>query len=218
MAEALMNLKHWNKVAKRRPRDTWLLRAELASYLIRSNDVVCDLGAGSQKIRSLLPESVEYIPVDCVKEHENTFVTDLNKDFTLPDRPFNVILCLGLLPYLNDLQKFFRNLVAQQPGKFILFSYGFAKDGDANRRVRNEMESIEQGMEFFSRYVANLTLVAQIHKSHPRFLFSGTLGTSGDNQSPIAKRSLSELVNVNNNITHGQYRLAPIARRLRLFR
>ncbi len=217
MTEPLTNLKHWSKVAKRQPRYTWLLRAELASHFIRSNDVVCDLGAGGQGIRSLLPESVEYIPVDCVREHENTFVVDFNKEFALPDRPFNVILCLGLLPYLDDLQGFFENLSAQQSGKFILFSSGFAKDGQTNRRVKNEFNSVEEGLEFFSRYVENLTTVAQIHKERQRFLFSGTLGTSDNNVAPITKRSLSELVNSNENNRRRRFSRTPMAKRFRFF-
>lgn len=218
MTEPLTNLKHWSKVAKRQPADNWpLLRAELASYLIRSNDVVCDLGAGAQRMRSLLPQSVGYIPVDCIKEHEDTFVVDFNEEFTLPDRPFNVILCLGLLPYLDDLQGFFQNLAAKQPGKFILFSYGFRKDGHANPRVKNEFYSVEQGLEFFSRYVENLTVVAQIHKKRQRFLFSGALGTSGNNESPIKKRSLRELVNLNKKIRRRQFSRTPMAKRFRFF-
>ena len=212
-----MNLKHWTQVAKRQPPERWLRRAELASYFIRSSDVVCDLGAGAQKIRSLLPESVEYVPVDCVKEHENTFVADFNEEFALPDRPIDVILCLGLLPYLRDLRQFFESLVAQQSGKFILFSYGFGKNRCNNPRVKNQMDSIEQGLEFFSQYVENLTVVAQIHERNRRFLFSGTLGTSNNNKAPITKRSLGELANVDKQIDRGLFNFSPIAKKFSLF-
>lgn len=89
------NVNHWRNVAQKLPPDDWLLRSELASYFIRPNDIVCDLGAGAQAIRSLLPSTTRYIPVDCVQEHEGTFFADFNQDFSLPEEPFSVILCSG---------------------------------------------------------------------------------------------------------------------------
>lgn len=84
MSETATDLQKWSNVARREPPDSWLLRAKVATYFIRANDVVCDLGAGVQAIRSLLPPSVGYIPVDCIKEHANTIVIDFNEEFFSP--------------------------------------------------------------------------------------------------------------------------------------
>lgn len=198
MTDLKTDLKKWRSVARRQPPDSWLLRAEVAAYFIRANDVVCDLGAGAQAIRSLLPPSVGYIPVDCVKERADTIVIDFNKDFSLPNQPFNVILCLGLLPYIDDLPGFFERLAATQAGKFILFSYGFDRRIEGSKRwMRNHIDSLDEGLAFFSRYVDNLTMLAAIKEERKRFLFSGTLDATPDKELSPQKRSLSDLISSN---------------------
>ncbi|MFN3744841.1 MAG: hypothetical protein ACK4TL_09060, partial [Hyphomicrobiaceae bacterium] len=97
---------HWRETAKSEPRISWQHRSELIAHLIRPHDAVCDLGSGAQTLRRYLPTSVRYIPVDCVKEHPDTWVTDFNTAFSLPDQPFNVITCIGLLAHLEDPIRF----------------------------------------------------------------------------------------------------------------
>lgn len=187
------------------PPNSWRLRSELASYLIRPDDIVCDLGAGAQYIREILPQSVGYIPVDCVKEHEDTVVLDLNGDFALPDRPFNVIICLGLIRYLDDVPKFFRSLVAKQEGKFIIFTIGFKKGVSK----LHPFSSLDEGLSFFSQYVEGLRIVSCISAPNERYMFCGTLGTSNANDETAHIPSLAELtakgtgsINISPNFVH----------------
>jgi hypothetical protein len=187
------NLNHWRKVAQNQPPDDWLLRSELASYFIRPDDVVCDLGAGAQAIRSLLPPTTGYIAVDCVQEHEGTFFADFNQDFLLPDEPFGVILCLGLLRYINDLPRFFGRLAETQAGKFIIFTYGFGASNKSNSLVANRISGLRHGFEFFSQWVDDLTVLGCISKSRDRFMFSGVLRGHGGPSSRCARRSLAEI-------------------------
>jgi hypothetical protein len=195
MLESATDLNKWSNVARRQPPDAWLLRAELATYFIRANDVVCDLGAGAQAIRSLLPPTVGYIPVDCVKERPDTVVVDFNKEFFLPDKPFNVILCLGLLPYIDNLPDFLERLATTQAGKFILFSCGFdRRRGKKHPLRRNHIDSLDEALAFFSRYVCNFTVLCAIKEERKRFLFSGALGTTASNKVSPTKRPLSELI------------------------
>lgn len=187
------NVNHWRNVAQKLPPDDWLLRSELASYFIRPNDVVCDLGAGAQAIRSLLPPTTRYVPVDCVQEHEGTFFADFNQDFSLPEEPFSIILCLGLLRYINDLPRFFGRLAATQSGKFIIFTYGFDATNRSNPLIANHLAGLRGGCEFFSRWVDELTVIACISKARDRYMFSGVLRNNGGGPSRSARRSLSEI-------------------------
>lgn len=144
----------------------------------------------------LLPPSVGYIPVDCVKEHAETIVIDFNKNFFLPDKPFNVILCLGLLPYIDDLPGFLDKLTTTQAGKFILFSYGFDRKVN-NRWIKNHIDSLDEGLAFFSQYVDNLSVLFTIAKKRKRFLFSGTLGATASKKLSPKRRPLSDLISSN---------------------
>lgn len=157
----------WQHNAKLEPRITWLHRSEIVAHFIRPNDVVCDLGAGAQTLRRFLPKSVGYIPVDCVKEHCDTWVADFNGDFTLPDKPFNVITCIGLLSHLADPGAFLDRLASAQAGKFIILTTGGHSD------------------QWLSRYIGDLSTVAILPK---RRVCSGVLGRSGkldDTKRPL---------------------------------
>ena len=57
--------------------------------------------------------------VDCVDEQPGTWLADLNGEFTLPDRPFNVITCIGVVSHLNHEEAFFERLVVLSAGTFL---------------------------------------------------------------------------------------------------
>jgi len=102
---------------------------------------------------------------------------------------------LGLLPYINDLASFFERLAATQPGKFILFSYGFdRRTVGKTRGLRNRINTLDEALAFFSRYVDNLTVLFAIREEGKRFLFSGTLGPAADKKMSQKKQSLSDLI------------------------
>jgi len=129
-----------------------------------------------------------------VKEHEDTYVVDFNESFSLPNKPFNVILCLGLLRHLNDLSGFFENLSAAQPGKFIIFTYGFRERRPGSRRIQNHIETLEEGLQFFSQYVDGLTVIANVARPQNRFMLCGTLKRGGRQAASAKRRSLGEII------------------------
>jgi hypothetical protein len=104
------------------PSITWLDRSEIAAHFIRPTDRVCDLGAGAQTLRRFLPDTVAYYPVDRRGHHEDTWVTDFNGDFSLPDVAFDVLVCMGVLTHLSDPERFLRRLSEMHPGVFMVFS------------------------------------------------------------------------------------------------
>ncbi len=167
-------------------------RAELASLFIRPGDVVCDLGAGAQTLKAALPAGATYVPVDCVATLPGTHVADFNKpDFTLPGQPFNVIVGLGLLNYIVDLEGFFARLATECEGKFFIFTYDFWKLDERYKKhgVANGIPELEEGVALFSKYVRGLTAVAVTRR---RVMFTGALGRS--EPAPLSRRSATEIL------------------------
>ncbi len=79
------DLEGWRSVASKDVKECWRDRAQLAAAFLRPGDIVCDLGAGAQPLRSFLPEGALYIAVDCVDTLPGTHLADFNApDFTLP--------------------------------------------------------------------------------------------------------------------------------------
>jgi hypothetical protein len=99
----------------------WEDRAEEAVGLLTAAAVapsdgeqlkVADLGAGNQRLRSILERELDvpcdYSPYDIQPQATN--VQRLDVEHALPDGPFDVVFCLGLLEYLRDLDGFVRHL------------------------------------------------------------------------------------------------------------
>ena len=95
----------------------WEDRAEEAVGLLTPSAVapsdgehlkVADLGAGNQRLRSILERELDvpcdYCPYDI--QPQATTVQRLDVERALPDGPFDVVFCLGLLEYLRDLEDF----------------------------------------------------------------------------------------------------------------
>jgi hypothetical protein len=183
----------WVLHASRPIMKSFATRAELASLFIRPGDAVCDLGAGAQPLKAFLPQDVTYIPVDCVETIPGTHVADFNRPgFTLPAQPFNVIVALGLFPYIMDLDGFLGRLAGELEGKFIIFSYDFwkmTKRYKMKDQVHNAIDELEDGLAFFSKYVRELTPVAMMRR---RVLFTGVLGRG--TPSPLRRRSATEII------------------------
>jgi hypothetical protein len=150
---------------------SWQDRSAIASYFIRSGDVVCDLGAGAATLRRFLPEDVEYHPVDIRPNTPDTWVADLNGDFELPPHRFTVFTAFGLVHFLNDPPGFVRKLAAAAPGRLLLLGGG---------RVMAAARA--------SGCVQNLALVARLRKGE---VCVGTLTYT----EPATERSpMSDLV------------------------
>jgi hypothetical protein len=158
-------------VALAEPKRCWRDRAELASLFIRDGEVVCDLGSGSQVLRSFLPPNSGYIPVDRDLSSPGTFACDFNNaNFSLPTYEFDVIVALGLLNWLDDLDVFMARLGELCPDRFIIFTYDFWKRRENPGRPFVEMRD---GAAFFSKYIRNLTVASVFRR---RAMFTGTIG------------------------------------------
>jgi hypothetical protein len=196
-AGAHVNLKNnWGGVASGRAKESWQDRAKLAASFLRAGDTVCDLGAGSQHLKQILPESVGYVAVDCVGTLPGTHVTDFNSPaFTLPDQNFNVLAALGLLNWLDHWDRFLERLSHLAEGKFIVFTYDlWEPDGDrGSGKAHDGLDTLEGCMGAFSSYVQNLTPVLAYRR---RVLFTGTLCRGASKQSfrpPVTKLYLKYL-------------------------
>lgn len=76
-------------------------RARLALPYIEPGEQVVDLGAGTMRLRPLLPESCGYRPVDLIPFAVDTLVLDLNRE--VPTDEADVIVALELLEYIHNV-------------------------------------------------------------------------------------------------------------------
>ncbi len=172
--------RRWTFVARSEPRISWLDRAELVSHLLRPTDTVCDLGSGAQTLRRFLPPSTGYIPVDLVKEHPDTWVTDLNGAFVLPQWDFNVIAAIGVLAHLKDVDAFLARLLETQRGKLFICTMGVGR--------KHDRRSPAQCIALLQPYMRDTTLFARLDTL---CVFYGTLGAT---EAEIGRRSIDDIV------------------------
>ena len=173
-------VERWKKNAKSEPRISWLDRSELIAHLIRPTDFVCDLGAGAQTLKRFLPASVGYIPVDCVDEQPGTWLADLNGEFTLPNQPFNVITCIGVVGHLTNEEAFFKRLVLLSAGTFFIFTTS------GNRKAVD-----------YTRFISDCSVVVQVRD---RYTCAGILADVGSENR--TKRPLDEIICANAPVLH----------------
>ena len=181
------DLASWKQVASEKAKKGWHDRAQLAAAFLRPGDIVCDLGAGAQPLRSFLPEGAIYIPVDCVDTLPGTHLADFNApDFTLPGHDFNVLTALGVVNWLKDEEAFLDRLCQLAEGKFFIFTYDLWA-------AQRELGSLDGCMAVFSRYVRNLAPAIVLRR---RVFFTGTLGrgeTNGAFRTPATNIYLKYL-------------------------
>lgn len=77
-------------------------RAELVTKMIDWTNVgsLLDLGAGSEPMRPLLPEGVEYYPVDYKQLTDHTLIYDFNQK-QFPDIKADVVVLIGVHGYVD---------------------------------------------------------------------------------------------------------------------
>src|ERR1700722_13455183 len=83
----------------------WDKRAPFAAALCADSRCVCDIGCGSQVLRSLLGHGVKYLPADLAKRTEDTAFCDLNNK-VLPEEYLNyadTVTLLGVIEYIYDV-------------------------------------------------------------------------------------------------------------------
>ena len=168
------DLASWKQVASEKAKQGWHDRAQLAAAFLRPGDIVCDLGAGAQPLRSFVPVESHYIPVDCVDTLPGTHLADFNApDFTLPSQDFNVLTALGVVNWLKDEEAFLARLSELAEGKYFIFTYDLWG-------AQPELSSLDGCMAVFSRYIRNLTPAIVFRR---RVFFTGTLGRGETNSA-----------------------------------
>jgi hypothetical protein len=93
-------------------KSNWNKRAPFAAALCADSRCVCDIGCGTQALRSLLPSAVRYLPADITQRTEDTILCDLNQR-VLPEKYLleaDTVTMLGVLEYLFDVPWVLRSL------------------------------------------------------------------------------------------------------------
>ena len=173
----------------------WEDRSKIISHFIRPTDVVLDLGAGNQTLQKYLPRGCGYIPVDCTDALPNTFVIDFNKEFRLPNEPFNIVVAAGFLEFLTDVDGFLRRLAAQCEGKLLLFTYFYWNEQSARSLSRAErmsyMSSPEECVAVVSKHAVD---VRKILEFRGQTIFSCTLASQGSS-AIVTTPSITNIIN-----------------------
>ncbi len=100
---------------------SWRKRiVHMYKFITAEDRSVMDLGAGHMHLKKLLDEGVQYIPVDYKKNAEDTIVCDFNR-YQFPDKAVDVIVCAGILGYIQDLEWFLHCVVTHC--RKLLLSY-----------------------------------------------------------------------------------------------
>lgn len=115
-------------------REEWDERAEVAVALLATHEHRCrpaagpplaiaDFGAGNERLRPLLEKrltgNLHYDPYDLHPQLPTTTRLDVARE--MPEREFDVAVCLGLLEYLASLPSLARALSGKS--RFVLVSY-----------------------------------------------------------------------------------------------
>jgi hypothetical protein len=193
---ALTDTNLWqNNAVTQQPK--WENRAKIISHFIRHTDSVLDLGAGDRKLKKYIPESCNYIPVDCTGALPGTYIVDFNKEFHLPKQDFNVIVSAGFVEYLSDLDAFLMKLSTECSGIYFLFTYSYSKNRTVKalkkKKCYNKLNAIrdsEEAIQLFSRYTEHLY---EIVKLKNQSLFSGVLSAKPQ-ANVIPKITINEVV------------------------
>lgn len=92
----------------------WDARAELAAQFIPAGARVLDLGCGRMALRRFLPAGCEYKGCDLIPREPGTIVCDFNAGEFPTDaaRDADIVVVLGVLEYIADVDSFFSRLRA----------------------------------------------------------------------------------------------------------
>jgi hypothetical protein len=108
MANDLTDYQRWKDSSQLRP--AWEPRAKAAARFIQPGKKVMDLGCGNMAIERYLPVDCGYIPVDLVSRDSRTVVCNFNRGEFPEKGDAQLIICLGLLEYMVDIESFIERL------------------------------------------------------------------------------------------------------------
>jgi hypothetical protein len=121
-------------------RKNWPDRAKAIAEIIPPEASVLDLGGGFSYMRELLPNN-KYVSVDKQKWTPGTIQADFNKG-EFPDLgKFDVIICQGILEYINSPIDFL--LQIHKYGRRLIISYYTGKFNVQDRKNNFNFEQVE---------------------------------------------------------------------------
>jgi hypothetical protein len=97
-------------------------RVEKVSRFIKENSSVLDIGAGDMVLREFLPDGCSYQAIDLYEREEGTIVCDLNVRKPRLYQKYDYVVCIGLLEFINDIEKFVK-WIEKYINNSILVSY-----------------------------------------------------------------------------------------------
>ncbi|MDO7833797.1 hypothetical protein Q4610_01945 [Sphingobium sp. HBC34] len=122
----------WRSLSAMQTDPLWTERARAAAALVPAGRKILDIGCNDMAIEAMLTGPAAYIPLDVVARDSRTIVVDLNKD-ALPQTDADFALGMGVLEYIFDLPKFFREVAAHFDDG--LFSYHPLEKSPAKDRL-----------------------------------------------------------------------------------
>ncbi len=151
----------WERTAREPP--SWDARNRLIASFIPDGASVLDVGAGHGTLRSYLAPGCTYQPMDCVPSTEQTILVDFNRGkVPVLTRAYDVVVCSGILEYIDDPAVFLRTVGGW--GKRVLISYAtLDNQPDIARRRANgwfndlrriELERLFTTTNFQTRQIA----------------------------------------------------------------
>lgn len=156
------DITRWEALSKSTTPPTWGGRNEIIKQFVPEHSSVLDIGAGNQHLKTLIPETCSYQPVDCVPG-DNVIVIDFNKenasDVILGS--YDIAVCSGVLEYIRDAEAFFKFVFNNT--RMVIFTYVFAEaripsdtelSGWDSGISKSEFEELMEGMGAQIEYVS----------------------------------------------------------------
>lgn len=103
----MTNVNRWHQLATSPTHPSWTGRNDVVAKLIKPNQTVLDVGAGTKSLRELLPAGCSYQAMDCVAADNETIVFDFNHPpSTIPTTRYDVVVASGVMEYIFDPERF----------------------------------------------------------------------------------------------------------------
>lgn len=120
----------------------WTERAEEAGKFLAADTSVIDLGGGMGEFHKQLRGKCYYLSLDREPWTEYTQKCDFNKE-KLPDYPpFQFIVCLGTIEYLEQPEQFLKDI--KKYGDKLVVSYREKSNGGMDRKNNFEFAEFEK--------------------------------------------------------------------------
>jgi len=110
----------------------WAQRTGIIASAIPRKMSVLDLGGGFCNLYKHLKECRRYVSLDLEEWTDATVKIDFNKDKLPEMEQFDYLVCQGTLEYLNEPEKFLRDI--RKYGGILLLTYWFEKLADGKWR------------------------------------------------------------------------------------